>query len=115
VDQLIPAGIDALQEYLGEDALDEVLLGREISVEQRLGDAEPLSQLPRLPVETDLGEIADGARQDLLLAIGGGKPAAAARLRRLEFRRGRAAALCERQSVGSGMRKARERIRPIDK
>src|SRR5262249_38676970 len=81
VDQRVPAGIDALQENLGEDPLDQLPLGRKIAVEQRLGDAEALGELPRLSAETHLGEIPDGARQDLLLAVGGGEAAAAARCR----------------------------------
>jgi hypothetical protein len=63
--------IDALQKHFLEDALDQVLFGGEIAVEQRLGNAGALRQLARLPGKADLGEKADRLGEDLLLAIGG--------------------------------------------
>jgi hypothetical protein len=65
--------VDALQEHFLEDALDQLLLGRKIAIEQGLGDAETLRQLARLAGEADLGEEADGFGENLLLAIGRGE------------------------------------------
>jgi hypothetical protein len=60
--------IDSLQEELVENPLDQVLLGWEIAVEQRLRDAEPMRQLARLPGEAEFGKEAYRLGDDLLLA-----------------------------------------------
>jgi hypothetical protein len=72
--QGIHSGFQRPGEHRLVHALDQRLLVVEVAVQQRLGDAQPLGQLARLAGEAGLGEIGDGAVEDLPLAVGGGQP-----------------------------------------
>jgi hypothetical protein len=74
--------VDAREEHFLEDALDQVLLGREVAIEQRLRYMKPLGQLPRMPAEPDFGEKAYGLGDDLPLAVGGSEALAGLAARR---------------------------------
>ena len=71
--QFAPVGIDALEIDLLEHALDQVLLGREVAIEQGLGDAEPLGKFASLAGEADLREEAHRRVEDLLFPLRSGK------------------------------------------
>src|SRR6185437_10091504 len=108
-----PLRIDAREEHLLEHPLDQILLGREIPVEQRLRDVEALRQLARVAGEADFGEEAHRLGQDLLLAVGRGEALGGFASAHATARRGggtvppsaRNGASARRDMVGAGYRR----------
>ena len=75
-EQGLPGRVPAAEEDLQVHALDEVLLRREVPVEQRLRDAEPGRQVACVPLEPLLGEEPDRAVEDLPLPLRASEAAA---------------------------------------
>src|SRR3546814_8210946 len=54
--QGVPLDVPTVTEHSGQGGIDQVLLGREIAVDQGLRDAELLGQRTRRPLEAELGK-----------------------------------------------------------
>src|SRR3546814_869849 len=74
--QGVPLDVPTVTEHSGQGGIDQVLLGREIAVDQGLRDAELLGQRTRRPLEADLGKKAAASSTRRRRLAPGGRRAA---------------------------------------